>query len=158
MYADYTFYTTTYYGTIISSTDFPRLEDIASDKLYHLTMGRIDMYLVEDSSGNMVLDDSKVSTNIKKAVCKIAELIYDIEKAEEVYRKSLETATSTGVSATGKVASITAGSESITYFNSSSGESTVASMATADYKTQDQYFFESIRMYLGWTGLLSQVL
>ena len=40
MYADYTFYTETFYGTAIAEADFPRLSSRASDFIDYYTRGK----------------------------------------------------------------------------------------------------------------------
>lgn len=158
MYVDYDFYKNKYYGNVINDNDFPRLEDKASDKLYSITMGRIDRFLIENANGKMVLDESKISFNIKKAICKLAEIMYDIENAEKTYRNSVGFDNDNEMLKGKVVSSISSGTERITYETSASNESSISNIVKADTKTQEQYYFDSIRMYLGWTGLLSQVL
>lgn len=158
MYADYEFYKESYFGNIISEDDFPRLEDRASDKLYSITMGKIDRFLVENENGKLVLDDSKISSNIKKAICKLAEIMYDMEQSEKAYRDSIGFDTENGMIKGKVISSVSAGAERITYETSSKEESAISSIVKADIHTQEKYYFESIRMYLGWTGLLSQAL
>lgn len=158
MYVDYLFYKNSYFGNVISEEDFPKFEDMASDKIYYITMGKVDRFLVENENGKLVLDDSKISIKIKKSVCKLAEIMFDISQAEKSYRKSVNNSINTGVESGGSVASITSGSESITYFNTTTSKSSISAIVNADTKTQEQYFFDSIRVYLGDTGLLSQAL
>ena len=63
MYADYTFYTTQYYGTAIAESDFPRLATLASDFIDMYTIGRAAAYVAEHT------DDVAV----KKCCCALAE-------------------------------------------------------------------------------------
>lgn len=159
MYADYDFYTDNYYGNIISLADFPKYEDMASDKIYSITMGKVDRLLIENASGKLELDDSKISFNVKKSVCKIAEILYDIDKANEAYRGSLETLEN-GIADTSKrtVTQLSSGSESITFAKASDIKSQAGNLVALDKANLEKHILDSIRDYLGWTGLLSQAL
>lgn len=109
-YADYEFYTTSYFGSIVPETDFPRLAERASDFVDIMTFDR----LVDGLPTN-----ERSQKRIKKAVCSLAELMYQIELAEKNATNAAVNGTSTvigsGGSATGIVTSISSGSESISY-------------------------------------------
>lgn len=158
MYADYEFYKNKYFGNVISEEDFPRFEDRAEDKLNYLTMDRIVNLLIKKPNGDFELNDSKISFSIKKAVCRLAEAIYDIEQADKMYRDTVGFTADNGIT-TGKVVkSVSAGAESITYSDTVSQNSAISDIVKADKRTQDNYYFEIVREYLGMTGLLSQAL
>jgi hypothetical protein len=61
-YADYTFYTDSWHGTKISSTEFDQLSLIASQHIDTITYGRIG---------------DNVTTSVKYAMCSIADALYD---------------------------------------------------------------------------------
>lgn len=109
-YADYEFYTTSYFGTVVPETDFPRLAERASDFIDLMTFDR----LVDGLPSN-----ERSQKRIKKAVCSLAELMYQIELAEKNAANAAASGTSTtigtGGSATGIVTSVSSGSESISY-------------------------------------------
>lgn len=73
-YADYEFYTTSYFGSVVPETDFPRLAERASDFVDTMTFDR----LVDGLPTN-----ERSQKRIKKAVCSLAELMYQIELAEK---------------------------------------------------------------------------
>ena len=108
-YTDYEFYTTSYFGSVVPETDFPRLAEKASDFIDTITFNR----LVDGLPTN-----ERSQKRIKKAVCSLAELMYQIELAEKnaINQASANvTDTNTGGKSTGIVTSVSSGSESISY-------------------------------------------
>lgn len=109
-YADYEFYTTSYFGSVMPESDFPRLAERASDFVDTMTFDR----LVDGLPSN-----ERSQKRIKKAVCSLAELMYQIELAEKNAANAAASGTSTtigtGGSTTGIVTSVSSGSESISY-------------------------------------------
>lgn len=109
-YADYEFYTTSYFGSVVPETDFPRLAEKASDFIDTMTFNR----LVDGLPTN-----ERSQKRIKKAVCSLAELMYQIELAEKNATNAAvsgaSTAIGSGGSTTGVVTSLSSGSESISY-------------------------------------------
>lgn len=109
-YADYEFYTTSYFGSVVPETDFPRLAEKASDFIDTMTFNRlVDGLPVNERS----------QKRIKKAVCSLAELMYQIELAEKNATNAAVSGTSTAIgsggSTTGIVTSVSSGNESISY-------------------------------------------
>lgn len=109
-YADYDFYTTSYFGSVVPEADFPRFAERASDFVDLMTSDR----LVDGLPTN-----ERAQKRIKKAVCSLAELMYQIELAEKNATNAAVSGTSTvigsGGSTTGIVTSVSSGSESISY-------------------------------------------
>ena len=109
-YEDYEFYTTSYFGSVVPETDFPRLAERASDFVDTMTFDR----LVDGLPSN-----ERSQKRIKKVVCSLAELMYQIELAEKNAANAAASGTSTtigtGGSTTGIVTSVSSGSESISY-------------------------------------------
>lgn len=109
-YADYDFYTTSYFGSVVPETDFPRLAERASDFVDTMTFDR----LVDGLPTN-----ERTQKRIKKAVCSLAELMYQIELAEKNATNAAVSGTSTAIGSggntTGIVTSVSSGSESISY-------------------------------------------
>lgn len=73
-YTDYEFYTTSYFGSVVPETDFPRLAERASDFVDTMTFDRLVDGLPENE---------RSQKRIKKAVCSLAELMYQLELAEK---------------------------------------------------------------------------
>lgn len=109
-YADYDFYTTSCFGSVVPETDFPRLAERASDFVDTMTFDR----LVDG-----LPTDERSQKRIKKAVCSLTELMYQIELAEKNAANAAASGTSTmlgaGGNSTGIVTSVSSGSESISY-------------------------------------------
>lgn len=109
-YADYEFYKTSYFGSVVPEADFPRLAERASDFVDTMTFDR----LVDGLPTN-----ERSQKRIKKAVCSLAELMYQIELAEKNAANAAASGASTtigsGGSTTGVVTSVSSGSESISY-------------------------------------------
>jgi hypothetical protein len=109
-YTDYEFYKTSYFGSVVPEADFPRLAERASDFVDTMTFDR----LVDGLPTN-----ERSQKRIKKAVCSLAELMYQIELAEKNATNAAVNGTSTtigsGGSTTGIVTSVSSGSESISY-------------------------------------------
>lgn len=108
-YADYEFYTTSCFGSVVPETDFPRLAERASDFVDTMTFDR----LVDGLPTN-----ERSQKRVKKAVCSLAELMYQIEIAEKnaINQASANlTDTNVGNISTGVVTSVSSGSESISY-------------------------------------------
>lgn len=108
-YADYKFYTESF-DNVVPEADFPRLAEKASDFIDTMTSDR----LVDGLPTN-----ERSQKRIKKAVCSLAELMYQIEFAEKNAINAAVSGTSTasgsGGSTTGIVTSVSSGSESISY-------------------------------------------
>ena len=109
-YADYDFYKTSYFGSVVPETDFPKLAEKASDFIDAMTFDR----LVDGLPTN-----ERSQKRIKKAVCSLTELMYQIELAEKNATNAAVSGTSTAIgsggSTTGIVTSVSSGSESISY-------------------------------------------
>lgn len=108
-YADYKFYTESF-GNVVPETDFPRLAERASDFVDLMTSDRL---------ANGLPTDERSQKRIKKAVCSLTELMYQIELAEKNATNAAVSGTSaaigSGGSTTGIVTSVSSGSESISY-------------------------------------------
>ena len=108
-YADYEFYKTSFFGNVVPESDFMRMSERASDFIDSLTFDRL---------ADGLPSDDRQQKRIKKAVCSLAELMYQIELAEKnAINQASASATDTnaGGKSTGIVTSVSSGSESISY-------------------------------------------
>lgn len=108
-YADYEFYTTKYYGSDIpDSQSFNKEAEQASDFLDIITFNR----LVDG-----LPDNERAQTKIKKAVCALADKLYDLELAEKQALSAAAGSITSGTvgATTGIITSKSSGSESISY-------------------------------------------
>ena len=148
-YADYEFYTTSYFGSVVPETDFPRLAERASDFVDTMTLGR----LVDGLPTN-----ERFQKRIKKTVCSLTELMYQIELAEKnaINQASANvTDANTGGKSTGIVTSVSSGSESISYatpqqIGASAKEWSAVYAAAGDVqKTNDLLFKTALPLLMG---------
>lgn len=149
-YADYDFYTTSYFGSVVPEADFPRLAERASDFVDAMTFDR----LVDGLPTN-----ERSQKRIKKAVCSLAELMYQIELAEKNATNAAVSGTSTAIgsggSTTGVVTSVSSGSESISYatpqqIGASAKEWSAVYAAAGDVKkTNDLLYRTALPLLMG---------
>lgn len=148
-YADYDFYTESYYGNVVPEADFDRLAARASDFIDTLTF---------DNLVDGLPADKRSQKRIKKAVCSLAELMYQIELAEKnaISQASAgATDTNVGHKSTGVVTSVSSGSESISYatpqqIGASAKEwSAVYSVAGDVQKTNDLLLKTALPLLMG---------
>ena len=149
-YADYDFYKTSYFGSVVPETDFPKLAEKASDFIDAMTFDR----LVDGLPTN-----ERSQKRIKKAVCSLTELMYQIELAEKNATNAAVSDTSTAIgsggSTTGVVTSVSSGSESISYatpqqIGASAKEWSAAYAAAGDVqKTNDLLLKTALPLLMG---------
>lgn len=125
----YEFYTETYYGDSIEESIFPKWESRAEDKLNMLTSGNITEKALEEHS-----------ISIQKAVCALADLLYELDKATKTATAKDEN----------NVKAKSSGGESITYGDSQ----TVVTKVLSDRNAQNKLLYDTAAEYLAGTGLL----
>lgn len=133
VYADYEYYTTTYFGQTIRESEFHRLSLRASSYLDYYTRGR--------AAQNPDLDA------LKMACCALAEQYQMMETAQQAANKSISAALE---SSGGEVQSETVGSWSKSF---RSGGDTAASVLAAA-QTGQASLASIAAQYLAGTGLL----
>ena len=129
-YADYQFYTEKYYGDAVPESEFPKYSDRASDRIDMITFDR----LVEGMP-----EDERSQAKIKKAVCALADVIYQIDQIKKASMETVGTVIRENGTVTGKaVSSVSSGSESISYVTGTSGNNTdIYSQAAMDKKVEN---------------------
>lgn len=108
-YTDFTFYENTYHGNVVPADDFERIADRASDFLDVITFDRL---------ADGLPDDERAKTKVQKAVCAVAEKLYELELAEKQANAAAlsgDSSDTSGDARSGVIASRSAGSESISY-------------------------------------------
>lgn len=118
-YADYTYYTDTFYGDLIPEDSFDKCITRASDYIDRLTMNRAASYTADDS--------------VKKAACAVAEQYMLIGSA----RASV---------AAGEIASESVGSHSVSY---RSGVETSVALENGIYNIAVSYLANTGLLYRG---------
>ena len=131
-YADYSYYTTTYGGNAISSSDFTRLAERSSDYIDYLTFGK----------AKTMDDDDRV----KKCCCAIAEKIALLDSVQSAVTSGIASAVENG----GEITSETVGEWSV---SKKSGLS-AAESAKSYQETVNKEMSNIARRYLLSTGLL----
>ncbi len=140
-YTDYAFYTNEYYGDVVPETDFPKYADRASDRVDEITFDRL---------ADGLSSDSRANKKVQKAVCSVAEALYQIDSVKNALLNNLGTVETEDGKVTGKtVSSVTAGSESITYSTGMSDASkTVYAQACMDKKVENILIRQKAGQYL----------
>lgn len=140
-YADYQFYTTTYYGDTVPESDFPKYAERASDRIDMITFDR----LVDG-----LPDDERSQTKIKKAVCALADAIYQIDQVKKASMETVGTVTrEDGTVVSKAVSSISSGSESISFATGSSGGTeSIYGQAAVDKKVESVLLYQVATEYL----------
>ena len=103
-YADFEFYTNTFKGDILTADNADKWLERGSDYVDTITFMRTADFFPTDDTDVL---------RIKKAVCAVAETLYNIDSFE----KSVTPTVQSSGEITGAVASISSGRESISYSN-----------------------------------------
>lgn len=129
-YADYKFYTEKYYGDTVPESDFTKYSDRASDRIDMITFDRL---------ADGLPDDERSQTKIKKAVCALADAIYQIDQIKKASMETVGTVTrEDGTVVNKSVSSVSSGSESISYVTGTSESNTdIYSQAAMDKKVEN---------------------
>lgn len=140
-YTDYEFYTTKFFGDTVPEGDFPKYSERASDRIDQYTFDR----LVDG-----LPDNERAKTKVQKAVCAVADAIYQIEQI----KKASVDATGTiqredGTVVNKTVSSISAGNESISYATGSNAMgNSVYAQAAMDKKVENVLLLNIATEYL----------
>lgn len=140
-YADYQFYTEKYYGDTVPESDFPKYAERASDRIDAITFDR----LVNDFP-----EEERAVTKVKKAVCAVAETLYQIDQIKKTSMESVGTITrEDGTVVSKSVSSISSGSESISFATGSSGGTeSIYGQAAIDKKVESVLLYQVASEYL----------
>lgn len=135
MYTSYQFYTTEYYGDIISESPFAKYCSRAGDVLDSLTFGRVNGHLevtVVDNVPEVSSDfDEDTTKAIQKSVCALMDAIYMIDETMKQPVKSKSS-----------------GNESISYAEN------VYVKAVQNSGDKMKLYYQTVSEYLAGTGLL----
>ena len=151
-YADYEFYTKSFFGNVVPESDFIRLAERASDFLDTLTFDRLMVGLPTPE---------KYQKRIKKAVCAVAEIYYQLDLAQKQALASASgasAATDANGITTGIITSKSSGSESISYATAqqtgaAAKEWSAVYSAAGDTKAANRLLCDSAMPYL--TGVVT---
>lgn len=139
-YADYQFYTEKYYGDTVPESDFQKYAERASDRIDAITFDRLV---------NGFPEEERAVTKVKKAVCAVAEALYQIDQIKKASMESVGTVTrEDGTVVSKAVSSVSSGSESISYASGGSGISNIYSQAALDKKVESVLLYQVATEYL----------
>ena len=140
-YADYQFYTEKYCGDTVPESDFPKYAERASDRIDSITFDRLV---------NGFPDEERAVTKVKKAVCAVAEALYQIDHIKKASMESVGTVTrEDGTVVSKAVSSISSGSESISYATGSfGGAESIYGQAAVDKKVESVLLYQVATEYL----------
>lgn len=132
-YADYTFYTGSYFGDTLTENTAAMWLERASDYVDAITFHRTE---------NTFPEEEAHIVKVKKAVCAIADALNLIDAQE----KALQATKDASGGYTGAVASMSSGRESISYVQAAAGS--VYGRAAADRKEREKLLFGIAEQYL----------
>lgn len=140
-YADYQFYTEKYYGDTVPESDFPKYAERASDRIDSITFDRLV---------NGFPEEERAVTKVKKAVCAVADALYQIDRIKKSSMESVGTVTrEDGTVVSKTVSSISSGSESISYATGSfGGAESIYGQAAVDKKVESVLLYQVATEYL----------
>ena len=146
-YTDFEFYATIYHGNVVPEADFPRIADRASDFLDVITFDRL---------ADGLPSDERAAAKVQKAVCAVADKLYELELADKQALSAATGGTSSsgsGGATSGVITSKSAGSESISYASPSemaNGAKTWSAVyqAAGDEEATNNLLYSAARLYL----------
>lgn len=128
-YTDYDFYKNTYYGELIEESSFDKWKERAEEKVNQICFERINEAAYE-----------AYGEKIKKSVCKVAELLFEIDFAQKNIQDPKN----------GNIKSMSSGGQSVSFGNTD----TLVSKAVSDKDAQEKLLYDAVMEYLGPTGLM----
>ena len=140
-YADYQFYTEKYYGDTVPDDSIDNYLEKASDRIDTITFDRLVDGLPENE---------RAQTKVKKAVCAVADALYQIDRIKKSSMESVGTVTrEDGTVVSKAVSSVSSGSESISYATGSSGGTeSIYGQAAIDKKVESVLLYQVAMEYL----------
>lgn len=140
-YADYQFYIEKYYGDTVPESDFQKYAERASDRINMITFDRLV---------NGFPEEERAVTKVKKAVCAMAEELYQIDQIKKASMETVGTITrEDGTVVSKAVSSISSGSESISYATGNSGGTeSIYGQAAVDKKVESVLLYQIAAEYL----------
>lgn len=140
-YVDFEFYTAKYYGDAVPQESFQKYAERASDRIDQITFDR----LVDGFP-----EDERAKTKVQKAVCAVADAIYQIDQIRKASMETVGTVKREDGTVTGRaVSSVSSGSESISYVTGTSGtNSDIYSQAAMDKKVENLLILQVATDYL----------
>lgn len=129
-YVDYEFYTEKYFGDTVPESEFEKYSERASDRIDMITFDR----LVDG-----LPDNERDQTKVQKAVCAVADAIYQIDSIRKASMETVGTVKREDGTVVGKaISSVSSGSESISYVTGMPGNNfDIYAQAAIDKKVEN---------------------
>lgn len=139
-YTDYEFYKSKFYGDTVPESDFLKYAERASDRIDQYTFDR----LVDG-----LPDNERVKTKVQKAVCAVADTMYQIDQIKKASMDTIGTIQREDGTVVNKaVSSISSGNESISYVTKNDTSSNVYAQASVDKKVENGLLLNVATEYL----------
>lgn len=139
-YTDYEFYRNKFYGDTVPESDFLKYAERASDRIDQCTFDR----LVDG-----LPDDERVKTKVQKAVCAVADTMYQIDQIKKASMDTVGTIQKEDGTVVNKaVSSVSSGNESISYATGSNISGNVYAQASMDKKVENALLLNVATEYL----------
>lgn len=139
-YTDYEFYKRKFYGDTVPESDFLKYAERASDRIDQYTFDR----LVDG-----LPDDERVKTKVQKAVCAVADTMYQIDQIKKASMDTIGTIQREDGTVVNKaVSSVSSGNESISYATGSNISINVYDQASMDKKVENALLLNVATEYL----------
>lgn len=139
-YTDYEFYKNKFYGDTVPESDFIKYAERASDRIDQYTFDR----LVDG-----LPDNERVKTKVQKAVCAVADTMYQIDQIKKASMDAVGTIQKEDGTVVNKaVSSVSSGNESISYATGSNISGNVYAQASMDKKVENALLLNVATEYL----------
>lgn len=139
-YTDYEFYKNKFYGDTVPESDFLKYAERASDRIDQYTFDR----LVDG-----LPDNERVKTKVQKAVCAVADTMYQIDQIKKASMDTIGTIQREDGTVVNKaVSSVSSGNESISYATGNNISSNVYAQASMDKKVENALLLNVATEYL----------
>lgn len=139
-YTDYEFYRNKFYGDTVPESDFLKYAERASDRIDQYTFDR----LVDG-----LPDDERVKTKVQKAVCAVADTMYQIDQIKKASMDTVGTIQKEDGTVVNKaVSSVSSGNESISYTTGSNISGNVYAQASINKKVENALLLNVATEYL----------
>lgn len=139
-YTNYEFYKNKFYGDTVPESDFLKYAERASDRIDQYTFDR----LVDG-----LPDNERVKTKVQKAVCAVADTMYQIDQIKKASMDTVGTIQREDGTVVNKaVSSVSSGNESISYATGNNISSNVYTQASMDKKVENALLLNVATEYL----------
>lgn len=134
-YTDYSFYTETYHGNVLTADNAGRWLDCASDEIDHITFLRLTEAFPTVEAH---------AIRVKKAVCAVADALFQVDEQ----RKAISAQAQEDGTYRGAIASVSSGRESISYAVTSASGASAFAAAAANVQAYNALIYDIAARYI----------